>query len=138
MVSRLKWYQDHLSQAQGYNHKRLIFLSRSLQCAIPTWLKPDEYHRVCWYEVANWLQRLNVHDEVVTFFAADFRSFLEKKGTCFWQVNADYASDTTALENLMLMVKSATGEAIPGADPKLPRNTELHGFTVGKFLWYPT
>jgi hypothetical protein len=131
---QLRSYHDHLNLMQGYDHKGLIFLARSREGAIPVWLEKGEYHRVCWYEVYNWLQRLYVHDEIVKYFVADFQSFLESKGTCFRQVSSYYASDPDALENLMLMIKSAIGEAVDGADPRSPRNAELHGFTFGRFF----
>ncbi len=131
---QLAAYRKELFQHHEVRMKGLVFLARSREGAVPTRLNSNEYHRACWYEIYDRLQPQTIHDEVVKYFAADFQGFLSGKGMNFLQVNAGYSSDTTAMNNLMHMLRAAIGEAIPGADLQLPRSRVLHGFIVWKFF----
>jgi hypothetical protein len=112
-ANQLERYKAQLDTSEVSN-KRLVLLARSQYTAFDTSLKPDDYHRVYWYEVYNSLAKTDVQDDISQFFVRSLMSFLEEKGMSMKKVTWQYIEGILALLSLTDMLERAVAEAMPG------------------------
>ncbi len=127
---QLRMYREDLLRHHAGQQTGMVFLARSRQAAISTRLLVHEYHHVCWYEVYEWIQRLNVRDEVAVFFATNFEHFLETKSMNYSRVSGEYTDGIASMNNLIQMLRAAISEASPKARVTVTGGFGWRGYKV--------
>jgi hypothetical protein len=132
---QLERYKAQLDRS-GYPNTRLVLLARSRYTAFDTSLSPADYHSVYWYEVYNWLSRVQAQDDISQYFVRSLMSFLEGKRMSVQKVTWEYIQGIPAMLNLTDMMERAMAAAMPGLKFTRTAGWNWRGFYLPNDCWW--
>jgi len=109
---QLERYSDHLTNSPILN-KRLVLLTRSKSSIQETSLSANQFHHICWYQIAGWLSDFDFQDVIVLYFLRNFIEFLKEKDMSMEKVTWEYIKGLPAMINLSNMLGTAISEVFP-------------------------
>lgn len=133
--NQLERYKAQLS-ASGCKHTRLVLLTRSRYTAVDTTLSADEYNRLYWYNVHNWLLKMNSDDEVCCYFVTGLAAFLEEKRMSMKHIDDAFVAGILAMLDLTEMMETAIAEALPGIHTIHTAGWHWRGFYLPGDYWF--
>lgn len=112
-LDQLERYKAQLQESR-FPNTRLVLLTRSRNSSFDTTLQPGDYHHIYWYEIYNWLHKVDTQDDVCQYFVHSLMDFLEEKRMSMKRVTWEYIQGIPALLNLTDMMETAITEVMPG------------------------
>lgn len=134
-LDQLERYKAQLQESR-FPNTRLVLLTRSRNSSFETTLQPGDYHHIYWYEIYNWLHKIDTQDDICQYFVHSLMGFLEEKRMSMKRVTWEYIQGIPALLNLTDMMETAITEVMPGIKLTRTAGWNWRGFYLPDDYWF--
>jgi hypothetical protein len=124
---QLERYFAHLENSD-YQNKQLVLLTRSRSSIQETTISKEQFHHICWYQIAGWLSDIKTLNEVIQFMIENFLYFLKEKEMSMEKVTWEFIQGVPAMVNLANMLGTAISEAYPERNMKRSAGANWNGY----------